>query len=57
VKIELIYVHDCPNAMDYLPELEALLRSVGAHKSGHRHADRWTGKALRRADRHVLFAY
>jgi hypothetical protein len=29
VKIELFYVHDCPNARDYLPELEALLRSVG----------------------------
>lgn len=29
MKVELLYVHDCPNAMDYLPELEALLRSVG----------------------------
>ena len=29
MKVELLYIRDCPNAMDYLPELQELLDSVG----------------------------
>lgn len=29
MKVELLYIRDCPNAMDYLPELQELLASVG----------------------------
>ena len=31
MKVELLYFEGCPNAIDYLPELAALLESAGVH--------------------------